>query len=309
MRRRLVPLAAALVAAPLLLSGCSLGGGIPVEVSGEYGRQPDVRFDSKAEPGDELKIETLVDGEGAEVRKGDLVVASYVGYRWNGAGTKLVANSYTTGKPGAFPSGKLVPGLEAALVGKKVGSRVVALIPPDQGYGDRGDERHQIGPNDSLVYVLDVLAAYGKDAAAKGSPQPLADARLPRVADAGAGRAPRVTVPRTAPPARLQVRTLVQGTGPALRGNRLAVLHFTGVLWRTGEEFYSTWGEGRPAGEIIGVGQDIRAFDEGLVGQRIGSRILLVVPPAWGYGTKGLSHYGIKGDDTLVYVVDILGAH
>ncbi|TNY37454.1 FKBP-type peptidyl-prolyl cis-trans isomerase [Thermomonospora catenispora] len=309
MRRRLLLPAAALAAASLLLSGCSLGRGMPVEVSGEYGGQPEVKFDSDAEPGDKLKIETLVDGEGAEVRKGDLVVASYVGYRWNGAGAKLVANSYTAGRPGAFPSGKLVPGLEKALVGAKVGSRVVALIPPDQGYGDRGDERHQIGPNDSLVYVLDVLATYGKDAAAKGAPQPLADARLPQVADAGAGRAPRVRVPRTAPPAKLQVRTLIQGTGPALRGNRLAVLHFTGVLWRTGKEFYSTWSEGRPAGEVIGVGQDIKAFDEGLVGQRIGSRVLLVVPPAWGYGSKGLPHYGIKGDDTLIYVVDILGAH
>jgi peptidylprolyl isomerase len=81
------------------------------------------------------------------------------------------------------------------------------------------------------------------------------------------------------------------------------------VLWRTGKEFYSTWNDGRPSGEILGVGQDIKAFDEGLVGQKVGSRMLLVVPPKWGYGAKGLSHYGIKGDDTLVYVVDILGAH
>ena len=308
MRRRLIKLSAALAAASLTLTAC-LGGDLPVKVTGEYGKRPEVTFPKDAEPGDKLVISTLHEGKGATVAKGDLVVASYVGYRWNGAGAKLVANSYTAGRPGAFPSGKLVPGLEKALVGAKVGSRVVALIPPDQGYGDRGDERHQIGPNDSLVYVLDVLATYGKDAAAKGAPQPLADARLPQVADAGAGRAPRVRVPRTAPPAKLQVRTLIQGTGPALRGNRLAVLHFTGVLWRTGKEFYSTWSEGRPAGEVIGVGQDIKAFDEGLVGQRIGSRVLLVVPPAWGYGSKGLPHYGIKGDDTLIYVVDILGAH
>jgi peptidylprolyl isomerase len=37
--------------------------------------------------------------------------------------------------------------------------------------------------------------------------------------------------------------------------------------------------------------------------------MLLVVPPGQGYGSKGLKQSGIKGDDTLVYVVDILGAY
>jgi peptidylprolyl isomerase len=285
------------------------GDDVPVKVTGEYGKRPGVSFPKDAEPGDELVMSTLVEGGGAKVAKGDLVVASYDGYRWNDAGSKLVVSSYAAGQPSAFPTGKLVPGLDKVLIGKKVGSRVVAVIPPDQGYGSQGDARHQVGGNDSLVYVLDLLAAYSKNAQAKGAAQPLNDPKLPKVADGGPGRAPQVTVPRSAPPSALQVRTLVQGSGPAVRSNQLTVLQFTGVLWRTGKEFYSTWGDGRPAGEILGVGQDIKAFDEGLVGQKVGSRMLLVVPPKWGYGAKGLSHYGIKGDDTLIYVVDILGAH
>ncbi|HEX2316419.1 MAG TPA: FKBP-type peptidyl-prolyl cis-trans isomerase [Thermomonospora sp.] len=307
--RRLTWFATAVLAAPLVLAACGGGDDVPVKVTGEFGERPEVSFPKDAEPGDDLKMSTLVKGDGAEVRQGDLVIASYAGYRWNASGHKLVADSYSAAQPGAFPSGKVIPGLDKVLVGRRTGSRVVAVIPPEEGYGSRGDTRHQVGPRDSLVYVLDVLATYPNSAQAKGAPQPPPDARLPRVADAPAGQAPQVAVPRSAPPSTLQVRTLVQGSGPAVRSNQLAVLHFTGVLWRTGRTFYSTWQDGRPSGEVLGVGRDIKAFDQGLVGQKVGSRMLLVVPPQWGYGTKGLTHYGIKGTDTLVYVVDILGAH
>ena len=53
----------------------------------------------------------------------------------------------------------------------------------------------------------------------------------------------------------------------------------------------------------------MKGWDQALVGQRIGSRLLLVVPPSLGYGKQGLAQAGIRGDDTLVFVVDILGAH
>ena len=47
-------------------------------------------------------------------------------------------------------------------------------------------------------------------------------------------------------------------------------------------------------------------FDEGLVGQTIGSRVLLVIPPDKGYGTDGKAQAGIAGTDTLIFVVDLL---
>ena len=58
----------------------------------------------------------------------------------------------------------------------------------------------------------------------------------------------------------------------------------------------------------IGVQQVIPGWDKALVGQKIGCRVLLVVPPADGYGAKGNPQAKIKGTDTLVFVVDILGA-
>jgi peptidylprolyl isomerase len=50
----------------------------------------------------------------------------------------------------------------------------------------------------------------------------------------------------------------------------------------------------------------IPGWDKGLVGQTAGSRVMLSIPPAEGYGKSGASQAGIKGTDTLVFVVDIL---
>ena len=54
--------------------------------------------------------------------------------------------------------------------------------------------------------------------------------------------------------------------------------------------------------------QVIPGWDKGLAGQTVGRRVMLVIPPADGYGKTGSPQAHIKGTDTLVFVVDILGA-
>ena len=58
---------------------------------------------------------------------------------------------------------------------------------------------------------------------------------------------------------------------------------------------------------MLGSGQVIAGWNQGLAGQRVGSRVLLVVPPRLGYGKAG-NPPAITGKDTLVFVVDILAA-
>ena len=57
----------------------------------------------------------------------------------------------------------------------------------------------------------------------------------------------------------------------------------------------------------IGVGQVVKGWDQALVGQTAGSRVVLAIPPALGYGKGGNEQARIKGTDTLYFVVDILG--
>jgi peptidylprolyl isomerase len=240
------------------------------------------------------------------VTDGDLVVADYVGYRWNGGDHRLISSSYEAGRPAVFPYGHLVAGLDKALAGQRPGGRVMAVIPPAQGYGAAGYAPMQIGSGDSLVFVLDVIAAYPNTSTAKGAAQPQSDARLPHVSEAAT---PTMRIPATAPPKTLQVKTIVKGTGRPVEARQLVVFHDVGQIWRTGKVFESTRDRGRPDSVVVGARQMIGGWDRAVVGRPVGSRVLVVIPPKDGYGAKGHSASGIGGHDTLAFVIDILAAY
>ena len=84
------------------------------------------------------------------------------------------------------------------------------------------------------------------------------------------------------------------------------IVHYHGVNWNTGEVFDSSWDRGEPASfPTSGV---IPGFRDGLVGQTVGSRVFITIPPALGYGPSGGTGDGrIGAEDTIFFVVDILG--
>ena len=126
---------------------------------------------------------------------------------------------------------------------------------------------------------------------------------------AGSTAGPTITInTKATAPKTLQVKTLIKGTGAVVKKGQDIAVQYTGVIWRTGKVFHSSWSRNQPFTTVIGEGQVIPGWDTGLVGQTVGSRVLLVIPPAEGYGTAGASPAGIKGTDTLVFVVDILAA-
>jgi peptidylprolyl isomerase len=93
-----------------------------------------------------------------------------------------------------------------------------------------------------------------------------------------------------------------------VKSGQTVTVQYTGVIWPGGKVFDSSWVRGTPAQFPIGVGKVISGWDEALVGKTVGSEILIVVPPDKGYGAAGNAQAGIKGTDTLVFVVDILDA-
>jgi peptidylprolyl isomerase len=119
-----------------------------------------------------------------------------------------------------------------------------------------------------------------------------------------------VVIPSSTPSSNLVVKTLVQGTGPEVKSGDLLVANYAGQVWAPGSKtFDSSFDRGVPAGFPIGVGQVIPGWDKALVGVKTGSRVVLVVPPAAGYGSAGQTSAGIKGTDTLVFVVDVLNRY
>jgi FKBP-type peptidyl-prolyl cis-trans isomerase len=304
----LVPL---LVAAAL--AGCG-GSASPdpnaaVQVSGKFGQKPTVSIPDEQASG-RLTIKTAIAGNGPRVPAGDAILGNFAIYLWHGTRHKLLESTFRS-TPEMLPAKLGLPGLAAALRGRRVGSRVLAVLPPKYGYGKSGNPDAGIEPTDTTVWVVDLISAYSPTAAASGTHLSNGGGNLPTVSNATAS-APVLSMPHTKPPSKLVVKTLIKGTGKPLANGDIVVAQVVGAIWRNGKVFYSTWPSASarasaPFSFQLG-GQVISGWNKGLVGVPVGSRVMLVVPPADGYGKEGNSQAGITGTDTLVFVVDILGA-
>jgi peptidylprolyl isomerase len=103
----------------------------------------------------ELRVAQLVKGAGETVETGDNVTMHYSGFIW-ADGSKF-DSSWDKGSPAQFvvAPGQLIEGFLSAVVGQTVGSRVIAVIPPELGYG--ADSSGTIPPNSTLIFVIDIL--------------------------------------------------------------------------------------------------------------------------------------------------------
>ncbi len=120
------------------------------------------------------------------------------------------------------------------------------------------------------------------------------------------GTKPTLVFPGDDAPEGLQTQVLDEGTGQVVEAGDTIVCHYLGQSWG-GDVFDNSYDRGQPLSFQIGVGMVIRGWDDGLVGQKVGSRVLLSIPSELGYGDRGVPQAGIKGGDTLVFVTEILG--
>lgn len=283
--------------------------GPEIEVIGAFGKEPKLKFPKDLKPTGKLKVSLLRVGTGAAVTQGATAYVSTAFYKWDGKTNKLVSSTYQQGQPVPMTVGETgVKGVDKSLVGEKAGSRLLMEVPPAEAFGKEGNPQAEIKGTDTLVFVLDVIATFPKGAAATGAAQPQTDKKLPTVtAPAKPGTAPKFTIPKNDPPKELVTKVLIQGTGPVVAKGDSLVTNYAGVIWKTGKTFDSSWEKGQPVSFPIGTGGVVPGWDKGLVGQKVGSRVLLVLPPKEGYGKTGQPQAGIKGTDTLVFEVDILG--
>ena len=125
-------------------------------------------------------------------------------------------------------------------------------------------------------------------------------------ASGGFGDKPVLTFPESPAPADLAVEVLHQGSGEAVEAGDDLEVNYYGQIW-DGRMFDNSYDRGSSISFPIGVGAVIGGWDDGLVGKLVGSRVLLSIPPHLGYGERGMPQAGIRGTDTLVFVVDIVG--
>jgi FKBP-type peptidyl-prolyl cis-trans isomerase len=277
-----------------------------VTATGAFGKAPTVTIPAAAGSG-ALYTKTLIQGSGPKLTSSQSLLGDFVLYDWSGKTHKLIGSTFSDGVPTLF-TGSLLPGLEKALEGQQVGSRVLAVIPPADAFGTAGNSQIGVGPKDTVVFVIDMVKSFDNSAGVPGTQTSNGGGTLPTVTAGAAGKGPTITIPSTAASKTLQVKTLIKGTGAVVKKGQYIVVQYTGVNYRTKKVFDSSWSRSAPFATVIGEGQVIPGWDTGLVGQTVGSRVLLVIPPVDGYGKTGSSAAGIKGTDTLVFAVDIISA-
>jgi FKBP-type peptidyl-prolyl cis-trans isomerase len=289
----------------LVAAGCGTGHDTTPSpsVTGAFGADPVIAIPNGS-PSGALKVDTLIRGTGPVVGASDYVLLNVEGKVW--AGDRLVVDSFTDRQPQGLPLATAMPAWRR-LAGQRVGSRVLMVVPPKDGYGAAGNPQANIMGSDTLVFVFDVVNAISRKAAATGAVVPYHPG--PDQPAVGQGRnGPTITVPTSArPPATLISTVLRKGTGPRIVAGNTVVVQYTGAVWRTGKVFDSSWTRGFPQAFVLGAGQVIAGWEQGLGGHTVGSRILLTVPAALGYGNQG-NPPNINGTDTLVFVVDIIAA-
>jgi peptidylprolyl isomerase len=282
-------LAVALVA--LAIAGCSDSSGEETSEGSESIRttlvagaetEPKVP-PQKGDPPKDLVVKDLRKGYGLQARRGDLVV------------TKLVAE-YITGEP--FESswskggGEFIfqlgeeeanPGWEKGIPGMQVGGRRLLVVPPDEGsrFGTVGEGK----PKDTLVYVVELIAILPPELKDRKEPNPVA--------------------PDEPAPKDLQVRNLIEGTGPAAKKGDLLTVQYVGIRY-DGRDWTNSWKRNKQFDFELGAGEPLinDGWERGLQGMRVGGRRELIVPPKL---MEGGEFEDNDPSDTLIYVVDLLG--
>jgi peptidylprolyl isomerase len=314
-RRLTTALSAAALVSALVLAGCGEESAttpstslskVTVEGS-DPEKAPTVEVEAPLEV-TSTESEVLTEGDGQEITEDDLV--SLEAILVNGVDGEVVHSTWDTGAVGLdLSQPDLFAAFRTQIPGKTVGSRIVIASTPEDAYGDTGNEQLGITKDDPVVFVLDLQKATKVLAEAQGTPvKPAKD--LPTVT-MNEGEPATIEIPKgEKAPKKLVVQPLIEGEGDEVAKGDTVRVAYTGALWRNGEVFDSS--ANRPEQPFfefeVGAGQVISGWDKGLEGQTVGSRLLLVIPPADGYGSAGQGDT-IKGNDTLVFVVDILAAY
>jgi peptidylprolyl isomerase len=244
---------------------------------------------------DRVERTVLVEGVGAPAERGDLVEVA------------ITILNATSGEraPGTASARVLLteratqPGLLATILCASPGSRIVGVVPAEDAFGSAGQPELAIGPDDDLVLVVDVLAVVPQQAEGTAVALPTDFPPLGVVVDAE-GR-PTVSIPDGDPPGATLSAPLIEGTGPVVAAGDEFLVQFQAVNWRTGAVFDETWGDAPRS--LLSV---LPGVDAAIVGRAVGSRLVVIVAPADGFGAEGSPSSGIVATDTVVYVVDIL---
>lgn len=315
----------------LALSACGGGGretadGLDaVDVAGGAESAPEVEWNAVMEAGD-AETETLVEGDGAAVEEGDVVLVNFLlsngfthrtpidSYGADDAGTSITVGEEAEPQQAVdLITGVIAEHLEP---GTTVGSRIALTVGGEQAFGEFQNRLGEfgIGNEDGLLLIFDVesVALDGPEGQQQEPPgwAPGIDTNkkdVPQGLDFAG-------TPEPAPKDALRTATYVEGEGEPIEAGDVVVADYLGQVYGADAPFDASYSRGTPLtaaiGEDVGGGAItvVEGWTEGLEGVTVGSRVVIQIPPRLGYGSQGRQEAGIGGTDTLYFLVDVLGA-
>lgn len=132
-------------------------------------------------------------------------------------------------------------------------------------------------------------------------------ASVPTPTSGPLSKEPTIKKPTGAAPTKLVIKDLIKGTGATAADGDTVYVNYVGELYTNGKIFDASWKDtpGKTFSFVLGEGQVIPGWDQGVKGMKVGGRRELIIPPALAYGKSGQGST-IPPNATLIFVVDLI---
>jgi peptidylprolyl isomerase len=276
-----------------------------LKLSGDVGKEITAKWEKKIAKPKTTTVHTLVKGKGDKIASGDTVNT----YLWIGDGTtkKVAFSDYQNGKAEPIPnSGQISAVFNKLFENATYGSRVAAVTNATELLGSaQGGAQLGIGADDSLVLVADFVEKApvspnptddkAHDASPKALPKVVEKKGKPTGFDWSGVTQPALTKP-------VQRVILKQGKGPKVKATDTVTFNYLGAVYKSKTPFDESYTKSAATQPLANL---VKGWQIGMTGVKAGSRILLQMPPAYGYGAQG-SGSTIPGNATLWFVIDVV---
>ncbi len=287
-------------ASPAAGASSNAGGDLTTKVSlvsAAKGKEPKVKIKAPVAVDSSLAYRRLKEGTGAVLKSGQRMCLNIAAY--DAKTGKKLSSTWSNKKPDCSTShgGEQQP-LRTMFDKARVGT-IWALSTP----AEQGSSSTSANAQGASVWIMELSSATADLTKATGTVVTDLPADLPTVARAKNGK-PSIKMNGYKGSSTLVSQDLIRGKGATVTSGQTVKVQYTGWLL-DGTQFDSSWGRG--ATEFALSGGVIKGWQQGLTGKKVGSQVLLVVPPSLGYGSK--KQGSIPANSTLVFVVDILAAY
>jgi peptidylprolyl isomerase len=269
-----------------------------ITVSGDLGKEPQVTWNGKLAV-DKTETTVVTEGDGGEIKEGEKVQANlWIG---NGVTQKKAYSTYDGGQAETVTAtDQMSPVFKDAVLGQQIGSRVAVTATAADAFGPSGNTQLGIGNKDTVLIVVDLMEEY-----IPPKPKDVPSAQLPGLV-LKKGEPVGFDfkgLPRPKADGDLLRSVIKEGKGATVTPDMTVTADYLGEVYGAKTPFDESYSK-KPV--EFSLAQVVPGWTYGLSGVKVGSRVLLQIPPDLGYGAQ--EQTGIPANSTLYFVVDIVSA-